>query len=191
MVDRLRIGIVVPLLFCFLSFSAKADKYYFANDFYYFQGQKIALHRSTTRCVVKFHAWVSKADLTSPFARVPESLAMEKELEFQGERFAILNLQAAKATSAQKAQAQGSSRIEETIAQLATVPEVEFVSPLFFDPKTKTHLFPTGKIVVKLKPGQKIEELLEHYASWKIKVEEKIYAADDEYVLKANLPVIS
>ncbi|MCX8050133.1 MAG: S8 family serine peptidase [Methylohalobius sp.] len=52
-------------------------------------------------------------------------------------------------------------------------------------------MFPTGEILVKLKPGQKIEELVARYATWGLEVQEKLWGTQDEYVLKLqNLKAI-
>ncbi len=163
--------------------AAKGNDLYFANDFYTWQGQRIPLYRSTTQCVVKFQPWVARQEETSIFTSLPLAGEMIKEIPVDHARFSIVKLHREKDKIEPKNKGIR-HKIEEAMAHFRTRPEIEFVSPLFVNPKTNTRMFLTGEVVVKLKRGREIEELLGTYAFLGIEVKEKLWGTDDEYVLK-------
>ncbi|MFN3919121.1 MAG: S8 family serine peptidase [Methylohalobius sp.] len=158
------------------------DDYYSAGDFYYYyRGEKVPLHRSLTQYVVKLKSPVATFGKASSFAAI-RSLEVVKEIAARGETFSIVRVHrmAAQSKSAQEKRRE----VEETMAWFYTHPEVEFVSPLFFHPGTRARMFLTGEILVKLKPGREIEELLGRYASYGVEVKERLWGTQDEYVLR-------
>lgn len=155
MKTKLLAGILLAVLPALYAQELPSNDYYFAGDFYRWQGEFISLARSRTQVVVKFKPLKQDA-----LPNLPLPGEIVKEISLDRARFALLQLPARPAK--QEAQAQ--------MAKLRAYPEVEFVAPLLFNPKTQTHLFPTGELVVKLKPGQTLEALLGRFAELKLGV---------------------
>ncbi|MGH8500401.1 MAG: S8 family serine peptidase, partial [Methylococcales bacterium] len=80
------------------------------------------------------------------------------------------------------------SEIETEIDTMQAQPEVVLASPAFIHPQTNTKLFLTDQIVIKLKPGHKLDVLFGLMSSYGMVMKEKMFGSGDEFVLEISDP---
>jgi hypothetical protein len=153
--------------------------HYFANDFYYYQGQRVVLHRSVTECAVQFRASLSDKAKDA----IVSSLALPAKVvdggQGEGRGLTIIKLEA-----------EYKAESETAITALRAQQEVEFAFPVFINPKTGTRMLLTDELVIKLKlkPGRQAEEVTGLSASYGVTVVSKMWGTQDEYVLRVQDP---
>jgi hypothetical protein len=157
---------------------AAAGDAYEANDFYYHHGTRVALLRSLTECVVQFRADIARQTRDAVVASVVAAGRISSEKQHGERRFSVVTLRAPADRTA----------IEGAIAALKARQEVEFAFPVLIFPQTATRLFLTDEIVVKLKPGRRLEDLVHAYGASPVTVVQQVRGTVDEYVLRLQEP---
>lgn len=158
--------------------SVPGEGYYDANDYYYYQGKRIPLHRSLTEYAVLFRAGIEKAARQD----IVRSLFPTRDItdvgQVRGRRLSIVKLSKVSRRTA----------IEEAANAARAEPRIQFAFPVFIHPKTRTRMVLTDEIVVKLKPGHQIEDVTKAYASYGLVVVKKMWGTKDEYILGIQEP---
>ena len=158
---------------------------YDANDFYYYRGEPVRLHRSLIEYAVRFKAGLSDTKKEGLIRNVTPSGTLSYTADQStGRAPSIVKLEPVNKAEPAKLRAD----MEEALARLRAEEDVKFAFPVFVYPKTGTKLLLTDEIVLRLNNGRKIEDLASLHKTYGTTVVKKMWGTQDQYVLRVNDP---
>lgn len=158
---------------------------YDANDFYYYRGEPVRLHRSLIEYAVRFKAGLSDTKKEGLIRNVTPSGTLSYTADQStGRAPSIVKLESVNKAEPAKLRAD----MEEALARLRAEEDVKFAFPIFVYPKTGTKLLLTDEIVLRLNNGRKIEDLASLHKTYGTTVVKKMWGTQDQYVLRVNDP---
>lgn len=149
-----------------------------ANDFYYYQGKTIPLQRSPTEVVVHYHSALgenAKQQLMQALSLPDTSIS---PLQVTGKTVALVTIH------------DGQTQIASLTSSLQAQEEVEFVFPVLRTLGTNVRMLLSDEIVVKVQPGQHLQEILGLFPEVVLTVIKPVLGTTNEYVVRVHNPKV-
>jgi subtilisin family serine protease len=147
-----------------------------AGDFYWHEGRRIELQRSTREIAVGFPADTPQARVEATvraLSRIDAGRA-RRTAPRGGKELWVFPLASGSAPSA----------FEQSLAAVRGQADVEYAYPVLFNPETQSRLMVTDDVVVKLKPGRSLADLASAMRSAGLVERRRIDYAADQFILR-------
>jgi subtilisin family serine protease len=151
-----------------------------AGDFYWHDGQRIALLRSNRELAVGFRPGLPQARIDTAVKALPrvDIRRARRGAPTGGKELWVLPMELG--TSA--------AEVETTLAAARGRAETEYAHPVLYEPHTRARVMLTDDVVVKLKPGRTLADLASAMRSAGLAESSRLPGTTDEFILRLDQP---
>lgn len=149
-----------------------------AHDFYYYQGKKISLQRSLTEVAIQFKPDIGHATEQQVMQALSVPEASVRKIQVAGHELIIVKL----------SDSQPQPQSDSSVSTLRIQQEVEFAFPVLLNPETGTHLFLTDEIVIKMKSGLQVRDVIDAFPAFGLAIVQTMWGTEDEYLVRVQNP---
>ncbi len=149
-----------------------------AGEFYYYQGERMPLLRSLTDLVVEFHHGTSERSKQA----IIDSAFLDAKLVDAG------RVRGRPIARVEFSEPLTGVKLEDALAVMRDSPDVKYAFPVFVHPKNGGIASLTDELIVKLRPGAELSDVISAIGKDTVTPVKKIWSTDDEHILRVKVP---